>query len=92
MTWSREQKKRDWLDSEAGEFLRNSDVQSRTRNAITRHFINQYNPDSNIVYPWIILGQIWELEEIAKGELPIAGIGKVGQRDLQKVLDDNKST
>lgn len=92
MTWTIEQEKQKWLDTKAGEFLKKSDIQERMYNAIMRHFIFQYNPHSGSIYPWKMKGTIKELELIAKGELPIAGIGDKSRKDLQEVLDNDKST
>jgi len=88
MTRAFEQEKRKWFDTEVGEFLRKSDIKERTRNAIMRHFIHQYNPYSRNMYPWKMKGTIKELKLIAEDELPIAGLGDKGREDLQKVLDD----
>ncbi len=89
MTWNKDQEKRKWYDTEAGDFLNQSElVLSRTHNAVMRHFIYQSGPFPERVGDptWSMKGTIKELELIARDELPIAGLGELGRENLQEVL------
>lgn len=89
MTWNYEQERRNWYETEAGQLLERSQaVQSRTRNAIMRHYIFQYNPYTSHMYRWKMVGDIGELELIAEDKRLIAGIGVKGKENLQEVLDE----
>ncbi len=87
MIWDYKQAERDWYNTEAGKFLKESELNGlRVANAIMRHYVYQFNPWTGDKRTWEMKGTIEELELIASDELSVTGVGDRGKKDLLRVL------